>query len=91
MITLPYLYAAQAGGDEYVFGGFLLNPIDGNSYLAKMYEGWRGDVKFTLPYTTEVSEGGYLFLFYIGLGHLARMIDVPRILVFHAARIISSW
>jgi len=90
MITLPYLYAAQAGDDAYVFGGFLLNPIDGNSYLAKMYEGWKGDVKFTLPYTAEVSEGGYLFLLYIGLGHLARIIDVHRMLLFHAARISSS-
>src|SRR3990172_3360807 len=90
MITLPFLYAAQAGGIAYVFSGFLLNPIDGNSYLEKMYEGWKGDVKFTLPYTAEVSDGGYLFLLYIGLGHLARIMDVPRILVFHAARIIGS-
>ena len=63
--TLPYLLAAGAGGDEYVFGGFLLNPIDGHSYLAKMYQGWMGNWAFTLPYTAQEGDGSLLFIFYI--------------------------
>ena len=49
----PFLYAWENSGEDTVFGGFLFNPIDGNSYLAKMYQGWRGDTQFTLPYTAE--------------------------------------
>ncbi|MEA2008811.1 MAG: hypothetical protein U9O54_06790, partial [Chloroflexota bacterium] len=89
-ITLPYIYAAQAGGSEHVFGGFLMNMQDGNSYLAKMYQGWRGDWRFTLPYTAEPGAGGYIFLFYLGLGHLARILNAPLVLVFHVARILGA-
>jgi len=27
-ISVPYIYAASAAGNEYVFGGFLLNPCN---------------------------------------------------------------
>lgn len=90
MTNLPYLFAVNAAGQNSVFGGFLLNPIDGNSYLAKMYQGWRGDWRFTLPYTAQPGSGGYLFLFYIFLGHLARWVNLPLLLVFHIFRIIGT-
>lgn len=89
-ITTPYLYAAQAGGSEYVFGGFLINAQDGNSYLAKIYQGWRGDWRFTLPYTADSGEGGYLNIFYLGLGHVARILNAPLLLAFHVARILGA-
>ncbi len=89
-MVLPYLIAWRGGGSSSVFGGFLLNPLDGNSYLAKMYEGWRGSWMFTLPYSVEPGEGAYLFLFYLILGHLARWVGLPLLLVFHLARIIAA-
>lgn len=90
LITLPYLAAWAFAGQATVFGGFLLNPIDGNSYLAKMYQGWRGDWKFTPPFSAEPGEGAYLFLLYLVLGHLARWLSLPLILVFHLARFIGA-
>lgn len=87
--TIPYLVATKYAGEEYVFGGFLLNPIDGNSYLAKMYQGWRGDTQFTLPYSSEIGQGSYLFLFYLGLGHLARLGDISLLLTFHLFRLFA--
>ncbi len=88
--VLPYIIAALAAGDGHVFEGFLLNPIDGNSYLANMRLGWDGNWIFTLPYTANPGNGGYLFLFYIALGHLARLVNLPLIIVFHLARVIAS-
>jgi len=90
MTNLPYLFAVNAAGQNTVFGGFLLNPLDGNSYLAKMYQGWRGDWHFTLPYTAQPGSGGYLFLFYLFLGHLARWVNLPLLLVFHFFRILGT-
>lgn len=90
MTTLPYLYASRNTGDGYSFAGFLVNPIDGNSYLAKMYEGWRGEWKFTLPYTAEKGYGAYLFLFYLSLGHFGRVIDVSLLSIFHTARVVAT-
>ena len=90
LVTLPYLFAFQAGTAENEFGGFLINTFDGHSYLAKMQQGNQGNWKFVLPYTAEPGEGAYLFLFYIFLGHFARIIDLPLIAIFHSARVICA-
>ena len=89
LTTLHYLFAARAGGTNFVFGGFLLNPLDGNSYLAKMMLGWRGEWRFTLPYTAEMGKGAYLFLFYLALGHLARLGGISLLLTFHLTRLVG--
>ncbi len=90
LITAPYLWAYQTAGSEYEFGGFLLNPIDGNSYLAKMYQGWQGSWRFQLLYTSEIGEGVYLFLYYLALGQFARFVDGSLQITFHVARIVGS-
>ena len=90
LVTVPYIFACQAGTSENEFGGFLVNPIDGQSYIAKMQQGNQGNWKFVLPYTAEPGEGAYLFLFYIFLGHFARLVDLPLIVVFHSARLICA-
>ncbi len=90
LVTAPYLWAYQSAGNEYEFGGFLLNPIDGNSYLAKMYQGWQGSWRFHLPYTSQVGDGVYLFLYYLALGQFTRLIDGSLQITFHAARIVGS-
>jgi hypothetical protein len=89
-ISLPYLLAARAAGREHIFAGFLLNPLDGNSYLAKMYEGWRGEWLFTLPYTAETGRGSLLFIFYLLLGNLARQAGISLLATFHAARLLAA-
>lgn len=89
-ITLPYGYAAQSAEENDIFGGFLLNPKDGNTYLAKMYQGWEGSWKYTLPYTPQDSQGAYIFLYYLALGHLARINHLPLIWVYHVARILGA-
>ena len=89
LVTLPFVIATCSGGDNYIFNGFLLNPLDGNSYIAKMYQGWEGSWRFFLPYTSEPGEGAYLFLFYLGLGHLARILNTPLLVVYHFARLMG--
>jgi hypothetical protein len=89
-VTLPYLIAFAAGGEERIFAGFLVNPLDGHSYLAKMRQGYQGDWRFQLPYTADPGQGGYLFLLYISLGHLARILKVPLPLLFHGTRLVFT-
>ena len=90
LISLPFVYAFQSGNAESIFGGFLINPIDGHSYLAKMQQGFQGEWRFVLPFTAEPGQGAYLFLFYLGLGHIARISNLPLIFVFHGFRIFGS-
>src|SRR4030067_1335383 len=89
LITLPYLWAEKAAGQDFDFGGMLLNPMDGNSYLAKMYQGWQGNWQFRLPFTADPGEGDYLFLYYLMLGHLARLDGLSLLLTFHLARLVA--
>jgi hypothetical protein len=87
---LPYIYAASASGEDMLFGGFLFNPIDGNSYLAKMQQGLHGSCTFTLPFTAEKGDGSLLNLYYIFLGHLARWSGLSLLWVYHLARLGGS-
>jgi hypothetical protein len=89
-ITIPYLYASNNSDASRVFGGFLLNPIDGNSYLAKMREGYQGQWLFTLPYTKDPGEGAALNLYYLFLGHVSRATGWSLIFTFHLARVIGA-
>lgn len=87
--SLPYVLA-YAAPTEYVFGGVLINPADGNSYFAKMREGWRGEWLFTLPYTAEPGAGTFIFTYYLLLGHLARWTGSRLDLVYHTARVLGG-
>jgi hypothetical protein len=87
---LPYLIAWAATPPGYQFGGILVNPFDGNSYLAKMRQGWVGMWQFHLTYTPEPHQGAHIYLFYLVLGHIARLLGVPLILVYHSARVLAG-
>ena len=90
VISIPYLISIIFVPKEYHFTGFLANPIDGHSYLSKMQEGRNGDWLFKLPYSKEQGDGVFLFTYYIFLGHIARTLSLPNIIVFHAARLINA-
>lgn len=90
ILILPYVVSYFLTGDGYQFGGFLLNPIDGHSYLAKMQLGRSGEWLFRLPYTSKPGDGVFLFTYYIVLGHIAGLLHLPSIIIFHTARIINS-
>ncbi len=89
-VSLPYLYALVAAGDRHVFTGLLFNPLDGNTYLAKMYQGFNGAWQFHLPYTAEPGQGAYLFLYYLFLGHAARLSGTPIAIAYHVARLAAA-
>jgi hypothetical protein len=87
---VPYFVAWLATPPGYQFNGILVNPYDGNSYLAKMRQGWAGAWQFHLTYTPEAHPGAYIFLFYLALGHVARLAGLPLILVYHLARALGG-
>ena len=89
--SLPYLFGALSAGPDRVFTGLQVNPLDGLSYLAKMRIGFDGGWLFHLPFTPEQGQGVFLFTYFIALGHLARILGLPLILVFHAARLIGGF
>jgi hypothetical protein len=89
--AVPYLYAYAAQVPGHVFMGFFYLGDDANTYLAKMRQGWEGSWAWQNRYTTESSPTAYLFMFWIVLGHLAALLNLPLIVVFHLARIAAAF
>lgn len=85
----PYVLAYQVP-PGHVFMGVLVNPADGNSYLAKMREGWRGDWLFTLPFTAQPGPGALIFTYYLFLGHVARWTGASLDVVYGLARAVGG-
>lgn len=88
--TLPFVLAQNAADPQHQFAGFLLNPIDGFSYLAKMRQGFDGAWSFTLPYTATAGEGAAINLYYLLLGHFARLAGWGLAFTFSIARIAGA-
>jgi hypothetical protein len=88
---VPYLIALYLAPDGWHFAGFLTNPLDGHSYLAKMQQGAAGQWLFHLTYSPEPDEGAFIFIFYLALGHLARLTHLPLIVMFHLARLVAGF
>jgi hypothetical protein len=55
-----------------------------------MRQGLEGRWRFTLSYTAEPGNGAYLFIFYLLLGHLSRIIGWSNPITFHVVRVICS-
>ena len=88
---LPYLAGYLFTPPDRVFGGFVLDEIDSNTYLALMQQGARGQWTATLLYTPEDHPPIVLYVFYLALGHLAAWLGLPLILVYHAARVLCGF
>jgi hypothetical protein len=87
---LPYVVGYLATPPDRVFGGFLLDEIDSNTYLAKMQQGARGQWTATLLHTPEDHPALVLYVFYLALGHLAALFDLPLILVYQVTRLLCG-
>jgi len=90
IINFPYIYGILNQTNDLVFGGFLLNPIDGNSYLAKIQQGYNGKWTFQLPYTSQENSEVYLFVFYNLIGQFSRIVKIDPIMSFHLFRLLFS-
>src|SRR2546427_8021986 len=55
-----------------------------------MHRGWEGSWAWQNRYTTESSPTAYLFLFWIVLGHIAALTNLPLVVVFHLARVAGA-
>ncbi len=88
--TIPYLVGYLAQDDALRFSGALLDRSDYHSYLARMWQGYRGAVRFRLPFTPESCEGIYSQPFYLALGHLARLTGLSLPFTYQVARVVFA-
>ena len=92
LTLLPYAgaLAANASSTNWQFMGILANPQDGASYLAKIAQGMRGSWLLHITHTPEPHTGAAIQVFYLMLGHLASLIGVSSLVIFHLARVVAT-
>jgi hypothetical protein len=86
--SLPTIYAWALADSDHVFTGFVYNTEDGNSYIAKMRLGARGEWLFHIFYTPEPHQPALVYLFPLLLGKLGAGLGLPMVLTYHLARIL---
>lgn len=91
LTLLPFAWALLASDAEYQFMGILFNPKDGATYLSKIQQGVDGNWLFELRHTPQSHERAGLHTFYLLLGHIARLLGLSNVLVFHLARVAASF
>jgi hypothetical protein len=91
VLILPYVFGYLFSDHQNVFLGFLINPIDGLSYLAKMNQGAHGNWLFHLPYSTVSHPKVFLFSFYILIGKISNLIFGDLRIGFHFFRILCAF
>lgn len=89
LISTPYLIAYFNTPKNYTFTGFVFGTIDNYTYISKMSNAERGWV-FLNNYSYGNNYGGYHFLFYILLGKMSILFNIPYILMFHISRLILA-
>jgi hypothetical protein len=86
--SLPTVYGWMLGDADHVFTGFVYNTEDGNSYIAKMRLGARGEWLFHLFYTAEPHDPAFVYSFYLLLGKLGAGLGLSMVLTYHIARVL---
>ena len=91
LTLLPYAWALAASDDVYNFMGVLPNPKDGATYISKIQQGVDGSWLFELRHTPQIHEPAGFHLFYLMLGHIARPLGLSNVVIFHLARVATSF
>lgn len=86
LTLIPYALGYLNARDGWEFTGILMNPEDSQSYFAKMLQGYDGKSLYTIPFTPEPHAGAFVGMFYVWLGHLARISGVGLPVIWHVSR-----
>ena len=88
---LPYLAGWFVSTPDQVFEGFVIDVDDAHSHLAKMQQGYLGEWEYHILFTPEPHDGVYINVFYITLGHVARLLGSNLVITYHGARMIFGF
>ncbi len=89
---IPFLWVGFSGANnnQWQFMGVLNNYIDGATYLSKMMQGYEGSWLIHFRHTSEPHNAMFIQIIYPLLGQLSRLVAIPPIALFHAARVVAS-
>jgi hypothetical protein len=86
--VLPLGAAAAVAPRDSVFSGFVVEARDGVSYVAKTMEGVEGHWTYHDPYTSEPHPTSLIYVPYLLLGQLDRVLQLPLPVLLQLARLV---
>ena len=84
---VPLALAAARTPAGYVFGGFVYEARDGDSYVGKTMQGVEGHWLYHDPYTSEKEPASLIYAPYLFLGQVDRVLHVPVPLLLQLVRL----
>jgi hypothetical protein len=84
--TIPYLAGVTAPSADQEFSGAVFDRQDYAVHLATMHLGANGEWAYRLRFTSEPHQAAHVKMFYIFLGHIARLIGLGIPLTYHLGR-----
>jgi hypothetical protein len=91
LTLVPYVIGWSVQTKDAIFGGFIFDLADANSYLAVMRLGMRVEWRFVSLYTPEPQSGVWIHTLYVALGHVVRLTGLPILVVYHGARVACGF
>lgn len=88
-LQLPYTLGYLTAAPETMYTGLLVNVEDAN-YLTIIQRGSEGAWSHSLRFTSEPDAPAHLYLFYLALGHLARVLGLDATAMWHVARAVMT-
>src|ERR1700694_4814698 len=75
LTRVPLALAAASSPAGHVFGGFVYEARDGDSYVGKTMQGLEGHWLYRDPYTSEKQPASFIFAPYLVLGQVDRVLQ----------------
>jgi hypothetical protein len=82
VMLIPYLLGHWLAPDGWTYTGLLVNVEDG-TYLSAIEQGRLGSWTYRNFFTTEPHQPIFIEGFYLALGHLARLLGVTAVTIWH--------
>lgn len=87
LTLMPLALAAATTPAGHVFGGFVYEARDGDSYVGKTMQGLEGHWLYRDPYTSEKQPASFIQATYLFLGQLDRVLHLPVPLLLQLVRL----
>jgi hypothetical protein len=90
VMQIPYILGYALARPGTVYTGNLIN-VEDFSYQAIMLQGYNGAWQYHGQFTSEEHVSAFLYVFYLALGHVARLSGLSVVGMWHVSRVAASF
>lgn len=90
LLQIPYLLGYLTARVGTAYSGLLVHISDA-TYLVAIQLGMQGEWLYRIRFTSEPHAGAFLYTFYLALGHLARLLNLDAVTMWHLSLGVTSF